>query len=90
MVEEPKPSVTDVLPLVDAIYARHAAGCCLHILTDDGNVSDVDAAFCLELATKTGHRDCEEAAGLLVRMSRTQRTKIALDLRRPNGAGRTR
>jgi hypothetical protein len=71
-----KPTVPEVLPLVQAVYDRHTAGCCLHILTDDGNVDDGDAAFCLEQAKQQGHADCLAAAELLVRMSKTQRLKV--------------
>jgi len=65
-----------VIPLLKIIYARHAAGCCLHILTDDGNVRDSDAAFCLETARQHGHQDCVAAAEKLVQMTQTQRRKI--------------
>ena len=72
-----KPAIPQALPLVRAVYRRHAAGCCLHILTDDGNVEHTDAHFCLDLARREGHSDCIAAAEMLVRMSRTQRRKIA-------------
>jgi hypothetical protein len=71
-----KPTVPDVLPLVNAVYARHCAGCCLHILTDDGNVDNDHAAFCLTSAQERGHADCLAAAEMLVQMSRTQRRKV--------------
>lgn len=71
-----RPTVPDVLPLVHAIYARHAAGCCLHILTDDGNISDDDAAFCLSHARERGHADCIAAAEMLVQMTKTQRHQV--------------
>lgn len=40
-VDKPRdrPTVPDVLPLVRAIYERHCAGCCLHIVTDDGVIT---------------------------------------------------
>lgn len=72
-----RPTVPDVLPLVWAVYARHSAGCCLHILTDDYNCDNDDAAFCLERAVERGHGDCEAAARALVQMSKTQRLKVA-------------
>ncbi len=71
-----RPTVPEVLPLVQAIYERHCAGCCLHILTDDGNVEQSSADFCLARAQEAGHADCLGAAEMLVQMSSTQRTKI--------------
>ena len=74
-----KPTVKDVIPLVRAIYSRHAAGCCLHILTDDGNVKQIDVDFCLTRARQAGHPDCQRAAELLAQMSQTQRRRIYLE-----------
>ncbi len=71
-----RPTVSEVLPLVNAVYHRHCAGCCLHILTDDGNVEDGHAKFCLKQAQEQGHADCLAAAGKLMLMSKTQRRKI--------------
>lgn len=79
-----KPTVPDVLPLVRAVYARHCAGCCLHILTDDGNVCQDDADYCLQRAQETGHADCLAAAELLVQMSPTQRRKVYATHSRPD------
>ena len=71
-----KPTVPEVLPLVQTIYARHCAGCCLHIVLDDGNVDDDEVQFCLDRAVTAGHADCQRCAELLVRMSKTQRLKL--------------
>lgn len=71
-----RPTVAQVLPLVRVVYERHCAGCCLHILTDDGNVAQEHADFCLQQAHENGHADCLAAAQLLVAMSPTQRTKV--------------
>src|SRR6185369_16413008 len=71
-----KPTVPEVLPLVQSIYSRHSGGCCLHIVTDDGNVEDDHVAFCLKYAKEQGHPDCVTAAELLLRMTKTQRRKI--------------
>jgi hypothetical protein len=74
-----KPTVPEVLPLVQALYARWdgGAGCCMHILLDDTNVDDDSARFCLQRARETGHPDCLALGELLVRMSKTQRRKLA-------------
>jgi hypothetical protein len=71
-----KPTVPEVLPLVQAVYRRHSGGCCLHIVTDDGNVEDEHVTYCLEYAKEQAHPDCIAAAELLLRMSKTQRLKI--------------
>ena len=71
-----RPSVPDVLPLVRMVYARHCAGCCLHVLTDDGNCEDESAQFCLQIARESGHADCLAAAEALALMSWTQRRKV--------------
>ncbi len=52
-----RPSVADVMPIVQRIY-EHTAGCCLHIVVDDGNIRDCDVASCLEQAKTRGHEDC--------------------------------
>lgn len=67
-----RPKVPDLVPLLEAVYARPsgAAGCCLHVLTDDGNWGS--AAFCLEWARKAGHPECIAAAEMAVHMSESQ------------------
>lgn len=72
-----KPTVPEVLPLVKALYKRNGVGCCLHVMLDDGNVSDSTAAFCLQCARDAGHHDCEELASKLRIMSPTQRKKLS-------------
>lgn len=71
-----RPTVPDVLPLVQAVYRRHCAGCCLHIVTDDCNVDQDSADYCLQRAQEQGHADCLAAAELLVQMTETQRRKV--------------
>jgi hypothetical protein len=71
-----RPTVPGVLPIVRAIYERHCAGCCLHILTDDGNVEDEWATGCLQTARERGHADCISAAEMLVQMTKTQRMRV--------------
>lgn len=71
-----KPTVPDVRPLVESLYNRHQAGCCLHIVLDDGNLADDDVEFCLLDALELDHQDCAHLARLLLRMSRTQRREL--------------
>jgi hypothetical protein len=72
-----KPTVPEVLPLVQTVYARNEAGCCLHILLDDGNIKDNHAEFCLKYAREHGHADCIALAEKLVLMTQSQRWKLA-------------
>lgn len=76
---EVKPTVSDVLPLVLKLYQTYdgGAGCCLHIVLDDGNVNDSSVDFCIKCAQDEGHPECEALARLLRQMSRTQRKKLA-------------
>lgn len=63
--------------LAATIYARHAAGCCWHVVLDDGNYKKADVEACIAWAAKAGHADCMELGPLLLRMSRTQRDKVS-------------
>lgn len=71
-----RPTVPEVAPMVSALYRRHGAGCCWHIVLDDGNVSDGNVAWCAEIARQEGHPDCLALVDPLLRMSRTQRLKL--------------
>lgn len=74
----PKPTLPEVLPLIRAVYGREGGGggCCLHILTEDGNVENSHVHFCLERAREQNHADCIAAAEMLLKMTKTQRTKV--------------
>ena len=73
-----RPKVPDVAELVRAVYDRAGGGvgCCLHILTDDGNVRESDAAWVLEHAQERGHPDCIAAARALAAMTVSQRRRV--------------
>jgi hypothetical protein len=75
-VVQGKPTVPEVAPAVRALYARSGAGCCLHIVLDDGNVEDSSVDFCVRYAQEQGHLACEKLARTLRMMSRTQRLKL--------------
>ncbi len=74
-----KPTVPEVLPLVRDYYARpgNGVGGSLHIVLDDGNVSDDNVRFCIEWAHKQGDIAGAELGEILLRMSRTQRRKLS-------------
>lgn len=73
-----KPTVPEVLPVARAYYAipGNGAGGCLHIVLEDGNISDADVRFCADLAETKGDLIGHSLAVLLGRMSRTQRSKL--------------
>lgn len=71
-------AASDVVPLARHIYAnREGYGCCLHVVLDDNNLEDEFVAGSIELAQKRGHGDCETLARILLRMTRTQRGRVA-------------
>lgn len=78
----PKPTVPDVLPLVHAYYAKpgNSVGGNLHLVLEDANVDDRHVAFCLKVAEDAHDDDGAAIARLLLRMSRTQRIRIAANL----------
>lgn len=47
-----RPKVPDLVPLIRLVYADHLAGCCLHVVTDDGNWDC--AEFVLRYAREQG------------------------------------
>jgi hypothetical protein len=59
-----------------AVYKRHCAGCCLHILADDGNIEQSHASWCAGYAAATGHKDCIAAADLLENMTDPERGSV--------------
>lgn len=64
------------IELARTVYARHAAGCCAHIILDDGNVEQTWADECLASARARGHADCLVLCDALARMSQTQRQRL--------------
>ena len=73
---EYKPSCSEALPLVRALYEWDGAGCCLHVVLDDHNVEDVFVESSIEKAITEGHWYCEVLARMLRSMSKTQRMKL--------------
>jgi len=49
--------MSEIKQLVDQIYDRHCAGCCLHITLDDGSVDDDHLDLCLKVAHENQHSD---------------------------------
>jgi len=74
-----KPTIDEVLPQVWAYrdIPGNSVGGSLHIVLDDGNASDSDVKFCIDHAEKKNDSEGARIGRLLLRMSRTQRLKIA-------------
>ena len=74
-----KPTVPDVAPLVRSYYAKpgNEAGGSLHIVLDDGNVTDADVEFCRNRAIEARDDDGVVLATILRAMSKTQRLRLA-------------
>jgi hypothetical protein len=62
---------TAAVPLIESIYSRHSAGCCLHIVIDDGNWDSLD--WCLEQPDICD--ECRECALILKTMTVTAMKK---------------
>jgi hypothetical protein len=78
-VNKPKPSIPEVIEDFRAYFAEPGNGAwgSLHIVLDDGNVADHSVAFCVEWSKERGDAEGERLANILLRMSQTQRRKIA-------------
>jgi hypothetical protein len=74
-----KPTVPEVLPLVRAYCAKPGNwnGGSLHIVLADDNVSDSDVQHCIEWARERGDDDGAALGEILLRMSKTQRLRLA-------------
>lgn len=68
--------------LARRIYKRHAAGCCLHIVLDDGNLTDGNVEFVYGWAAATNnfekgqHEDCVNLARMLELATEEQRKAL--------------
>ena len=77
-MSETKPTIPEVIERFRAYQERPGNGAwgSLHIVLDDGNVTDSDVAFCIDVARDKGDEEGEALARILLRMSKTQRTTI--------------
>lgn len=79
MTGDARPTVPEVWPLVRAYYAidGNSVGGNLHIVLEDGNIKDDDVQWCLDNARERGDASGVELAELLLKMTKTQRTKLS-------------
>lgn len=73
-----KPTVSEVLALVHAYYAKpeNNLGGHLHLVLDDLNVDAQSVQLCRDEAAKAGDHDGVRLADLLLQMSTTQRREL--------------
>lgn len=69
-------TVADVRPYLRQLYDEHPAGCCLHIVTDDGNLEHGDVEFCMNEAEENGHDLCLALAIAIRSLSFSQRRRL--------------
>jgi hypothetical protein len=79
LLDKPRITVPDVVPLVYLYYRMlgNSNGGSLHIVTEDQNITDDNIKFVSEYAQQRGDKHGVALAMILLRMSRTQRLKIA-------------
>jgi hypothetical protein len=65
----------DVRATIDRIYQtkQGAAGCCLHVVVDDGNYHEGAVDVVVEAAQKSGHLMCQLVARFLQRLTPEER-----------------
>lgn len=73
-----RPTIPEVLPLAQAYYAKpeNCVGGNLHLVLEEGNVQDDHVRYCLERARGAGDEDGVMLAGMLLKMTKTQRPKL--------------
>lgn len=74
-----KPTVPEVLPLMREFQTKkgNEVGGVFHIVLDDGNVENSHVEWCLERAKEEGDELAIRLGELLMKMSKTQRLKLA-------------
>ena len=70
------PAMHRAKKMIEQLYNRHSAGCCLHIVTDDGNIADGHVSFCVKYARKENHPSCESLAKLIEGMTLLERAHL--------------
>ncbi len=72
-------NTNEALLLTRCLYEYSLGGCCLHIVLDDGNLSNGDVDFCIKWAVEHKHPDCLILAQLIRKLSKTQRRVLYRD-----------
>jgi hypothetical protein len=61
---------------VTQLFNRSGAGCCLHIVVEDGNLRDDHVDFCIKEATDHRHSECEALARDIRALTEEQRKEV--------------
>ena len=71
-------TIPEVLPFAKAYYQLPGNSCGgnLHIVLDDGNLSNEDIKFCLDLCIEAGDKEGVKLATMILKLSKTQRNKL--------------
>lgn len=80
-----KPTIPEVVDRFAAYYARNPVWGSLHVVLDESNYGDGDVAHCMGRALTQGDQEGYELACTLMRMSKTQRSKIGCVAERLHG-----
>lgn len=72
-----KPTLPQVIDEFLAYHAEYPAWGVLHLVLDDGNVSDANVRFCHTYAKITGDEAGMALAAILLTLSKTQRKKLS-------------
>jgi hypothetical protein len=76
-LKEERLSVPQVADRFRAYHAGNVTWGSLHIVLDDGTVDNASVKFCIESARERADLEGENLGHILLRMSKTQRKKIA-------------
>lgn len=71
------------------IYRYHSAGCCWHIVLDDGNCEQGNVDFCRGVASKEQHMACMLLGGILADKTRGEVRAIVDKAHRKMSQART-
>jgi hypothetical protein len=83
-----KPSIPDVIERFNAYRKEHPLWGSLHIVLEDGNVSNSDVLFCRQWAADHDDTEGVALAEILMVMSKTQRKCLGWKVdRRKDGGG---
>lgn len=57
----------------ELLYQEASAGCCLHVVVDDGNIDDASVNFCVEYAEREGHTFCRNLGRMIQQLPVSER-----------------
>lgn len=76
-LQEERPSVPQYADRFRAYHAKNATWGSLHVVLDDFNLNDANVRACIESARECADLEGEDLGHILLKMSKTQRKKIA-------------